>query len=310
MAGIMGATDSIRKRWIAAMAGVLALLFLASAFIAAFLLSSHAGFTSCAASGCSPALVVGLALLAWLLTLPLAATALLFGVNALDVLLRQTRARGAIEIADDGADTRTPASLSQIVKRLTADLATERQARIEADARADYALSHDALTGLVNRTRMAQLIAEAVARTNAPRPGGEEPDGFALFFLDFDDFKYLNDTHGHIAGDQFLRLMGDRLRRMLDCDDCVARIGGDEFLVLSEQVASAADAASIAELLLKEIARPCLINGVDVRVTTSIGVALCPQHASDAQQLINRADRAMYAAKERGRNTFQIASAL
>jgi diguanylate cyclase (GGDEF)-like protein len=306
----MGATDGIRKRWIAAMAGVLALLFLAGAFIAAFLLSSHAGFAACAASGCSPALVVGLALLAWLLTLPLAATALLFGVNGLDALLRQTRARSEPALTDGVPDARTPANLSQLVKRLTADLAAERQARVEADVRADYALSHDALTGLVNRTRMAQLITEAVARVGAPRQDDEDPDGFALFFLDFDDFKYLNDTYGHTAGDQFLRLMGDRLRRMLDCDDCVARIGGDEFLVLSEQIASAADAASIAELLLKEIARPCLINGADVRVTTSIGVALCPQHASDAQQLINRADRAMYAAKERGRNTFQIASAL
>jgi diguanylate cyclase (GGDEF)-like protein len=155
---------------------------------------------------------------------------------------------------------------------------------------------------------MAQLIDEAIAQRRKPLPDGEMPEGFALFFLDFDDFKYLNDTYGHSAGDQFLRLMGDRLRRVLDCDDCVARIGGDEFLVLSEQIATVGDASTVAELLLKEIARPCMVNGAEVRVTTSIGVALCPQHASDTQQLINRADRAMYSAKECGRNTFQIAA--
>lgn len=290
------------------MAVVLALLFLAGAFVTAFLMSSHAGFAACAATGCSPALVVGLALLAWVLTLPLAAAAVMFGATGLDAVIRHARASASTAARIEDERTPAPANLSQVVKRLTADLAVERQARIEADARADFALSHDALTGLINRTRMAQLIDEAIAQRRKPLPDGEMPEGFALFFLDFDDFKYLNDTYGHSAGDQFLRLMGDRLRRVLDCDDCVARIGGDEFLVLSEQISSVGDASTVAELLLKEIARPCMVNGAEVRVTTSIGVALCPQHASDTQQLINRADRAMYSAKESGRNTFQIAA--
>jgi diguanylate cyclase (GGDEF)-like protein len=304
----MGELGGIRKRWIAAMAVVLALLFLAGAFVTAFLMSSHAGFAACAATGCSPALVVGLALLAWVLTLPLAAAAVMFGATGLDAVIRHARASASTAARIEDERTPAPANLSQVVKRLTADLAVERQARIEADARADFALSHDALTGLINRTRMAQLIDEAIAQRRKPLPDGEMPEGFALFFLDFDDFKYLNDTYGHSAGDQFLRLMGDRLRRVLDCDDCVARIGGDEFLVLSEQISSVGDASTVAELLLKEIARPCMVNGAEVRVTTSIGVALCPQHASDTQQLINRADRAMYSAKESGRNTFQIAA--
>jgi diguanylate cyclase (GGDEF)-like protein len=304
----MGELGGIRRRWIAAMAVVLALLFLAGAFVTAFLMSSHAGFAACAATGCSPALVVGLALLAWVLTLPLAAAAVMFGATGLDAVIRHARASASTAARIEDERTPAPANLSQVVKRLTADLAVERQARIEADARADFALSHDALTGLINRTRMAQLIDEAIAQRRKPLPDGEMPEGFALFFLDFDDFKYLNDTYGHSAGDQFLRLMGDRLRRVLDCDDCVARIGGDEFLVLSEQISSVGDASTVAELLLKEIARPCMVNGAEVRVTTSIGVALCPQHASDTQQLINRADRAMYSAKESGRNTFQIAA--
>jgi diguanylate cyclase (GGDEF)-like protein len=290
------------------MAIVLALLFLAGAFVTAFLMSSHAGFAACAATVCSPALVVGLALLAWVLTLPLAAAVVMFGATGLDAVIRHARASASAAARIEDERTPAPANLSQVVKRLTADLAVERQARIEADARADFALSHDALTGLINRTRMAQLIDEAIAQRRKPLPDGEMPEGFALFFLDFDDFKYLNDTYGHSAGDQFLRLMGDRLRRVLDCDDCVARIGGDEFLVLSEQISSVGDASTVAELLLKEIARPCMVNGAEVRVTTSIGVALCPQHASDTQQLINRADRAMYSAKECGRNTFQIAA--
>jgi diguanylate cyclase (GGDEF)-like protein len=299
---------SIKRRWITAMAVILALLFLAAAFVSAFVLTSNARFSACAATGCAPALLIGLTGLSWLLTLPLIASAIVFSATGIDAAIRHLRNASPTPsdapVLTENAGT---TGLSQVVRKLTAELAQERQARIEADARAEYALSHDALTGLVNRTRMTQLITDAIERVQSNKQV-HNSEGLAVFFLDFDDFKYLNDTYGHTAGDQFLRLMGDRLRRALDCDDCVARIGGDEFLVLSEQVATTEDAGVIAEALLKEVARPCLINGTDVRVTTSIGVALCPAHVDNTQQLINSADRAMYQAKQRGRNTFCIAA--
>lgn len=287
-----------RRSVIVAIAILLSMLFLASAFAAAFVFTSSRAFAQCALDGCGPATVIGLALLAWLASAPALLAALALSALGFDRVTQHVER--VFKLRADQALPDSPAALSRVIKQLTHDIAVERQARAEADARADYALSHDALTGLVNRTRAAQLIGDAIAKS------GKDETGVAVYFLDFDDFKYINDTYGHAAGDQFLRLIGDRLRRALDCDDCVARVGGDEFLVLSEGVADAAHAGSIADALLAEVAKPCLINGVEVRVTTSIGVALHPVHGADAQSLINCADRAMYAAKQKGRNVFEV----
>ncbi len=287
-----------RQKTVGVMLALLALLFLAAAFVAALVFTSHAGFLACAAVGCSVGTVLGAVLLTWLAMLPLAAVIGAFGYLGIERIAKRVadmHATGALADLTDG-----PESLSKVVKQLSQDLAQERQARLEADARAEYALAHDALTGLVNRTRAHDLITQSIAR------GRKDATGLALYFLDFDDFKYINDTYGHIAGDQFLRLMGDRLRRALDCDDCVARVGGDEFLIMSEGITDESHAASIAQALLTEVAKPCVINGHDVKVTTSIGVGLFPIDAQDAQSLMNCADRAMYHAKQDGRNAFRF----
>ncbi len=289
---------SARGRFVATAAAVLAGLSLAvitGAFVVFALWPSVAG---CINAVCDTPTWLGAVIAAWLVILPVIGLGTVFAALGFDWVLHWFRARNNAPDVDQ-----TLARMEQAARdnaTLARQLEHERQARELAEARAEYALTHDTLTGLINRSKINDLINRAIAR------GAKDESGVAIFFLDFDDFKYLNDTYGHSAGDQFLRLMGDRLKRTLDCDDCVARIGGDEFLVLAENVEDENSAKSIAEGLLKQIAHPCMINGREVVVTTSIGISLYPSHASDALGLMNCADRAMYAAKQRGRNTYAV----
>jgi diguanylate cyclase (GGDEF)-like protein len=289
---------SARRRFILTALAVLAGLSLALITGAFVVFSIWPGVAGCLYAVCDAPAWLSAVLTAWVGSLPVIVLGVVFAALGFDWALRWFRERNGAPDVDQ-----TLARLEQSTQHnsdLARQLDHERQARELAEARADYALTHDALTGLINRTKINDLLGRAIQR------GAKEETGVAIFFLDFDDFKYLNDTYGHSAGDQFLRLMGDRLRRALDCDDCVARIGGDEFLVLAENIEDENGATSIAEGLLKQIARPCEINGREVVVTTSIGISLYPSHAGDAHGLMNCADRAMYAAKQKGRNTYAV----
>ncbi len=166
----------------------------------------------------------------------------------------------------------------------------------------------DRLTQLANRIGFTERLVEAAARVT----GGTQP-GFAVLFLDFDHFKLVNDTMGHAAGDELLRQVAARLRRALDLRDgldkgpganVVARFGGDEFVVLANDVAGEAAARVLADRLLRELA-PCYeINGTEVTSTASIGVAVNSLQHDDVEALIRYADVAMYAAKRNGRGCY------
>jgi diguanylate cyclase (GGDEF)-like protein len=218
---------------------------------------------------------------------------------AIGVLLAMTASGSLL----DGGAVPASAQLRAEAEHLRATLASERDALARANARAEYALTHDAMTGLLNRHRMNSVLQDAIDA------GGKSESGVALCFLDFDEFKKINDTYGHTAGDQFLRLMGDRLRRSLDCEDCIARVGGDEFAVVFENVSDVNDAIVFAKELLSEVAKPFIINGREVAVTASIGIAIWPLHVSDAHGLMFYADQAMYRAKQSGRNTYSVYTA-
>ena len=163
-------------------------------------------------------------------------------------------------------------------------------------------LMRDVLTGLPNRRAIMQLLPEALERAaRAQRP-------CAVLFLDLDGFKGVNDTHGHEEGDELLRQFGARLRHAVRKTDTVARLAGDEFIVVLELLSGAADAADKAHQLIATLQQPYHLNSVTVSVGASIGVALHgPDDARDLTSLLARADAAMYAAKRAGKNRVETA---
>jgi diguanylate cyclase (GGDEF)-like protein/PAS domain S-box-containing protein len=129
---------------------------------------------------------------------------------------------------------------------------------------------------------------------------------FALFYLDLDNFKQINDTLGHDAGDGLLQAIADRLRSTLRQSDLIARIGGDEFIVLLPDVSGPAEVASVANKLLQAISQPVLLGSSEVKATVSLGITMVPTDGDDWAVLMKNADLAMYRAKHKGRNNFQF----
>ncbi|MDH5328299.1 MAG: EAL domain-containing protein [Gammaproteobacteria bacterium] len=162
---------------------------------------------------------------------------------------------------------------------------------------------HDSLTGLPNRTLFSSSLGRAIAHSK--RVGSR----FALLFLDLDRFKIINDTLGHACGDQLLNEVGERLLQCIRGDDVVARLGGDEFTVILTNISHSEDAALVAEKIIATVSEPLDIDGRQVVTSTSVGISVYPDDASDADGLAKAADAAMYKAKEQGRNNFQFYSA-
>ncbi|MCM2308999.1 MAG: EAL domain-containing protein [Sulfuritalea sp.] len=160
--------------------------------------------------------------------------------------------------------------------------------------------NHDLLTGLPNRNLLADRLGQAIAR--AERLGYF----LALVFIDLDNFKFINDSLGHTAGDELLVEISSRLRRCLRTSDTVARQGGDEFVLVLNDHYRVNSIISLLERVLVEIGRPVSLSGREFQVGASLGVALYPQDGGDASSLLKHADVAMYAAKDRGRNNFQF----
>lgn len=159
---------------------------------------------------------------------------------------------------------------------------------------------HDALTGLPNRLLLQDRISQAVAhakRTNTRA---------ALLLLDVDRFKLINDTLGHAAGDALLQVLAERFRRFIGQDDTVARLGGDEFGAIMGDLHDPDEAALMAQKMAALVAEPIHVAGQRLTVTSSIGIALYPDDAHDAQSLSKAADMAMYGAKAKGRNTYDF----
>ena len=175
---------------------------------------------------------------------------------------------------------------------------TERK-RNEQELR--YLANYDTLTGLPNRTLLSERLGHAVVRA---RRGGRK---VAVLFLDLDRFKHVNDSMGHAAGDRMLKAAGSRLRDNVRDGDTVARIGGDEFTVVLEDLVDAAEAERVAQKLISAFEQPLeLEDGQDVVISPSIGISLYPDHGQTPTDLLKFADTAMYQAKERGRKTWMV----
>jgi diguanylate cyclase (GGDEF)-like protein/PAS domain S-box-containing protein len=173
-------------------------------------------------------------------------------------------------------------------------------AALETSRQMSHLAQHDALTGLPNRLLLNDRLTAAIAaghRRNKP---------LAVLFLDVDGFKGINDSLGHAAGDQLLRLMATRLSGSLRQSDTVSRFGGDEFVVILPEIEHAEDVTLVARKLLQVIASLHRVDAQSVTVTASIGITLYPDHGQDADSLITNADAAMYDAKRSGLGNYRI----
>ena len=164
-----------------------------------------------------------------------------------------------------------------------------------AERELEHRANHDSLTGLVNRHRLRVELQAAIDRV------ADEGGGLALLYIDLDDFKRVNDRAGHAVGDCLLRELAGRMQRGVRHNDLVARVGGDEFVVLLPDCGDAAAAWEIGESLRTRLTAPCWLQEGLFQVDASIGVATFPADGADAEALLMHADRAMYAAKHGGR---------
>ena len=169
-----------------------------------------------------------------------------------------------------------------------------------AEERLFHMANHDDLTGLANRSLLHKRILEAI------RAAKEGDSGLAVLLLDLDDFKKVNNTLGHLAGDELLVEAAQRLRGCVRAGDVVARTGGDEFVVVLPGLRESDDVAMLAGKLLNALKRPYAVKGNTLYVGVSMGVALYPDHGRDEHLLIKHADTALYKAKELGKNRWHV----
>ncbi len=170
----------------------------------------------------------------------------------------------------------------------------------EAERRAEFLAARDALTGLPNRVAALDRLQHGMERATATGKS------LAVVHLDIDRFKSVNEALGYAAGDTLIRHVTARLEAVLAPGDTLARIAGDEFLVIAESLASPADAPKVAGRLVAELQRPFLVDGRQLHVSASAGVSVGPDYAVDAERLLRRADTAMHAAKEGGRGQYRV----
>ena len=174
---------------------------------------------------------------------------------------------------------------------------TERKA---AEKRVQFLAYYDALTELPNRALLRDRIMVALASARRHR------EKVALLFLDLDHFKTINDSLGHSVGDLLLKEAAERLKKLTREPDTVARLGGDDFLILMSSIKQTSDAVILAERIVKSMATPSSSRSISLNVTCSLGISVFPDNGEDIESLFKNADLAMYSAKEHGRNTIQI----
>ena len=172
---------------------------------------------------------------------------------------------------------------------------------IERQQDLHYIANHDALTGLPNRMLLADRLGQEIKANQRNRD-----ERLALLFIDLDGFKAVNDTFGHDAGDYMLKVAAERFTSCVRPADTVSRLGGDEFVIVLPHLKNSADCQPMLERLQQTLSQPVIFNGDELRVTLSIGVAIYPDHADGVEALMQRADQAMYRAKQAGKNRYHL----
>jgi diguanylate cyclase (GGDEF)-like protein/PAS domain S-box-containing protein len=172
--------------------------------------------------------------------------------------------------------------------------------RISAEERVQFLAYYDLLTGLPNRVLLLDRLAAALEISR------RRNNGTAVLFVDLDQFKIINDSLGHSVGDLILQQAAERLKHCVRDADTVARIGGDEFLIVLPSVKSRDEVTAVADRILNSVAEEFRIKGRSLRVTCSIGISMFPEHGEDAETLIKNADAAMFSAKGHGRSEYRF----
>ena len=214
-------------------------------------------------------------------------------------LTEQYKARKVLQRSQDELEAlvrQRTVELAQSHARLEAEMAE----RVQVERRMRDMAHHDAITGLPNRNLLHDRMENALRQS---RRTGER---MAVMFLDLDRFKNINDTLGHLVGDDLLRHVAQRLSMALRASDTLARLGGDEFVVLLPRVDSRDQVAMVADKLLSVLEAPMDVQEHALHISTSIGVCICPDDGDDADVLLRNADTAMYQAKGGGRNTYRF----
>ena len=229
--------------------------------------------------------------------------------SIIDVVKRDGRWRGELWLTrKNGSDVLVNMEINRLEGQgldetlrvwVFSDITDRKRAEEELRFRANF----DSLTGLPNRSMLLQQLTRAIARCK------RHNYNIAVVFLDLDRFKQINDSLGHAAGDDLLRAVAERLRKTVREIDTAARMSGDEFVLLLEELASPDDAELAAKRVLEQFVEPFNLLGTDVVVSPSIGVAVFPRDAIRPEDLLKCADLAMYSAKAAGRNTVRIYSA-
>lgn len=158
---------------------------------------------------------------------------------------------------------------------------------------------HDYLTGIPNRLQFEQIASQALARAKRYQKK------LAILMMDLDQFKIVNDTLGHGAGDLLLKQVVKRFEVILREDDTLARLGGDEFALVAEEINESEQASMVAQRLMQSLKEPFFLNHHETHITISIGIAIYPDAGEDISELMRNADLALYRAKEMGKNNFQ-----
>ncbi|GJQ58252.1 MAG: diguanylate cyclase [Candidatus Scalindua sp. AMX11] len=167
-----------------------------------------------------------------------------------------------------------------------------------AQLKMQHMAHHDRLTGLPNRQLFLDILCKSVAR--ASRDGNM----VAVLFLDLDGFKSVNDNQGHLIGDLLLQNVAGRIKGCIRESDLVARVGGDEFIIIVDSIHSVRNVTRVSQKIVEETARVFILEGQELFVTASIGISLYPHDSSDMETLVKNADFAMYIAKRQGKNNF------
>ncbi|MBE9041968.1 EAL domain-containing protein [Oscillatoriales cyanobacterium LEGE 11467] len=211
--------------------------------------------------------------------------------------LREITARKQAELALEQLND----ELQQANEQLRAEI--DRRSGVESELR--YNVGHDALTGLLNRISLMQALGRSIDRSE------NNPNYlFAILFLDLDRFKLVNDSLGHLTGDQLLVAVARRLENCLRQSDIVARFGGDEFIILLDDLKSFKKVTQIAERIVSELKQPFQVNGHEVFTSTSIGIALSTGSRAEPDEFIRDADIALYQAKAKGKCRYEIFNSL
>jgi diguanylate cyclase (GGDEF)-like protein len=228
-----------------------------------------------------------------------AAKALNEAVDQLQLSERQALALARRDLDDPVLEMTIPGPLGRSLRDAVTQLTSSINEREDFRRRLVHATDHDVLTGLPNRTATIAHVERALGR--AVRSG----DTVALLVVDLDHFKLVNDTHGHTAGDRVLVEMARRLQASVRQGDVVGRVGADEFVVVAEPVADAAEAEQLAQRLISDVAQALSLAGTDISLGASIGISLSTERA-DADRLLHEASTAVAAAKRDGRGRIRF----